>query len=165
MFGFRRRYSRFLISAVVFFSVVAVFAVALLSLTGGFHGAIAFLQGQRLVVEAMPYDLGDIEVGQVQKVVLNVRNLTFEELSIVGLETECSSCFLVRTELPVAIQSLSWKKTEISFPVPARYSGKSVIRFRLITDSPDDACLVNLNCDVHPVVPVLTTANTGRGGN
>jgi hypothetical protein len=111
--------------------IVCVWIVAVL-LFGSTSAALAFLDGERLLVDSRSKSFGTVDPGLDQSVRFSLTNWTGQPVTIVGFQASCS-CTMA-TDLPLSIPDGGTRFVSVAVKT-AKLTGDFVATVRLFTDA------------------------------
>lgn len=120
---------------------VGLAAVALLAVMAGlrvycgsFPAAIAYLAGDRLLVDASSKTVGDVAIGERASVAFTLCNRSAAPVTILGVKTSCTCT--ATGDLPMTLPPSSSRTLAVTYsPRPSAKPGQVLETMQLFTDS------------------------------
>jgi hypothetical protein len=118
---------------VVFLVVLVAPVAVMMYFTGGPRGLLAFLQGQRLLLETRVVWVGDAKPGQTREITVRFQSLSAGCVTVLGAEATCR-CSGPKGPFPVVLAPFGYRDVPVVVTVPANASGEWTTYVRFIAD-------------------------------
>ena len=113
--------------------ILVVVAAVSIWFTGSLEGSKDFLNGHRVTLDTKDCACGLEVEAELIEVTLPVRNISFSEVKLLGIEAECR-CFSILSDFPVTIDRFSSCSVRLAFKPPTKSGDIFSKHFFLIGD-------------------------------
>ena len=120
-------------SALSFAAILAGLALGSLWQFGSVGNGLAYLRGERLVVDGPVQDLGEVQPGQLYPLQFRFWNLSSRPVRLVGFQSSCGCT--TPSRLPLVIAPSSSEDLSVAYK-PSSEPGAQSVDVRVYTDSP-----------------------------